>query len=75
MDLGNIFAVTKIATQGRQEALQWVTEFKVSYSFDGGYFKFCQQAPNNTFDQVRCEDKPKSAMVAPKYYRANKTSP
>ena len=59
MDLGDVVAVTKIATQGLQEAPQWVTEFKVSYSFDGGYFKFCQQAPNNTFDQVRCADNTK----------------
>ena len=53
VDLGNITMVTKIATQGRQDAAQWVTEYKVSYSLDGGYFKFCQQAPNNSFDQVR----------------------
>ena len=80
VDLGNITAVTKIATQGRQEALQWVTEFKVSYSFDGGYFKFCRQAPNNTFDQVRCENQPKSTVVTQSFLnqnteRANKTSP
>lgn len=52
MDLGNITMVTKIATQGRQRAQEWVSEYKISYSFDGGYFMF-QQAPNNSSDQVR----------------------
>ena len=51
MDLGNITMVTKIATQGRQRALEWVTEYKVSYSFDGGFYKFQQQGSNNSFDQ------------------------
>ncbi|XP_078346807.1 uncharacterized protein LOC144632077 [Oculina patagonica] len=44
--------VTKIATQGRQGANEWVTEYKVSYSLDGGYYKFHQQTSNNSFDQV-----------------------
>lgn len=51
MDLGNITMVTKIATQGRQRALEWVKEYKVSYSFDGGFYKFHKQASNNSFDQ------------------------
>ena len=59
MDLGNITMVTKIATQGRQTADEWVTEYKVSYSFDGGHFKFYQQqVSNNSFDQkVRCYER------------------
>ncbi|KAL9955704.1 hypothetical protein ACROYT_G037064 [Oculina patagonica] len=52
VDLGNITMVTKIATQGRQGAHEWVTEYKVSYSLDGGYYKFHQQTSNNSFDQV-----------------------
>ncbi|KAL9955705.1 hypothetical protein ACROYT_G037065 [Oculina patagonica] len=52
VDLGNITMVTKIATQGRKSALEWVTEYEVSYSFDGGYYKFYRQALNNSFDQV-----------------------
>ena len=40
VDLGDITKVTKIGTQGQNDAAQWVTEYKVSYSFDGGYFKF-----------------------------------
>ena len=32
--------VTKIGTQGRYHASQWVTEYMVSYSIDGGYFQF-----------------------------------
>jgi len=40
VDLGDITKVTKIGTQGRGEVYEWVTEYKVSYSNDGGYFEF-----------------------------------
>ena len=52
MDLGKIAAITKIATQGGGEAAQWVTEYKVSYSLDGGYFKFYRQVSNNSLAKV-----------------------
>jgi len=42
VDLGGITKVTKIATQGRAELYEWVTAYKVSYSYDGGYFEFCK---------------------------------
>ena len=42
VDLGGIRKVTKIGTQGRAELYEWVTEYKVSYSYDGGYFEFYQ---------------------------------
>ena len=45
VDLGDITKVTKIGTQGRGDSSQWVTEYKVSYSFDGGYFEFYKQQP------------------------------
>ena len=41
MDLGDIVKVTKIGSQ-RGEIYEWVTEYKVSYSYDGGYFEFYQ---------------------------------
>jgi len=31
--------VTKISTQGREDAPQWVTKYRVSYSSDGIFFK------------------------------------
>ena len=40
VDLGDVTKVTKIGTQGRGEVYEWVTEYKVSYSYDGGYFEF-----------------------------------
>ena len=55
VDLGQITMVTKIATQGRQDNNTWVSEYKVSYSFDGGYFKFYRRASDISFDQVGCE--------------------
>ena len=38
VDLRVKFQVTKIATQGRQDLAQWVTQYKVSYSIDGKVF-------------------------------------
>jgi len=55
VDLGEITMVTKIANQGRQGGNTWVSEYKVSYSFGGGYFKFYRRASNISFDQVGCE--------------------
>lgn len=37
---GKVAKVTKIGTQGRYHVSQWVTEYMVSYSIDGGYFQF-----------------------------------
>ena len=45
VDLGDIAKVTKIGTRGRSELAQWVTEYKVSYSYDGGYFEFYTHDP------------------------------
>ena len=41
VDLGDIVKVTKIGSQ-RGEIYEWVTEYKVSYSYDDGYFEFYQ---------------------------------
>jgi len=38
VDLREKFLVTKMATQGRQDHAQWVTQYKVSYSTDGKIF-------------------------------------
>ena len=35
IDFGELVRVTKVATQGRQDADQWVTKFTLSYSVDG----------------------------------------
>ena len=57
VDLGAITGITGIATQGRADAAQWVTRYKVSHSYDGGYFVFYHKAKNNNLDKVRCERK------------------
>lgn len=57
VDLGKITAVTKIATQGGGETAQWVIEYKVSYSFNGGFFNFYQQFSNNSLGKVSCKRK------------------
>ena len=35
IDFGELVQVTKVATQGRQGADQWVTKYTLSYSLDG----------------------------------------
>ena len=42
-DLGNPRKVTKVATQGRNAADQWVTSYKVEYSNDGASFQFYKE--------------------------------
>ena len=38
-DFGVETQITRIATQGRQDANQWVKEYTLRYSTDGSYFK------------------------------------
>ena len=52
VDLDNIAMVTKIATQGSYMWAFWVTEYTVSYSLDGGYFRVYRPVPYNRFDEV-----------------------
>ena len=39
VDFGVEAVITRIATQGRQDAAQWVKEYTLRYSTDGFYFK------------------------------------
>ncbi|KAL9955598.1 hypothetical protein ACROYT_G036941 [Oculina patagonica] len=47
VDFGKVVKVTKIGTQGRHNAAQWVTKYTVSYSIDGGYFEPHLHKPYN----------------------------
>ena len=38
IDLGTPTTVTRVATQGRQDASQWVTSYSLSYSLTGSYW-------------------------------------
>ena len=38
IDLGHPTSVTKVATQGRQDASQWVTSYSLSYSLTSSYW-------------------------------------
>ena len=38
IDLGTPTTVTRVATQGRQDASQWVTIYSLSYSLTGSYW-------------------------------------
>ena len=44
VDFGSWTKVTIIATQGRQDKSQWVTKYRVSYSYDGLFFKYYMEA-------------------------------
>ena len=50
-DFGVETDVTRIATQGRQDANEWVKKFTLRYSTDGSYFK--QYQPSG-YTKVRC---------------------
>ena len=39
VDFGSWTKVVRIAMQGRQNAAQWLTKFKLAYSYDGVFFK------------------------------------
>ena len=39
VDLGKIAKITRIGTQGRQDATQWVERYTLSYSLDCGLFE------------------------------------
>ena len=38
IDLATLTTVTKVATQGRQDASQWVTSYTLSYSLAGSFW-------------------------------------
>ena len=38
VDLGKITKITRLATQGRQDAAHWVKSYSISYSVQGGPF-------------------------------------
>ena len=43
VDFGRTMRVVKIATQGRQDYRQWVTQYYLSYSQDNVYFAEYEQ--------------------------------
>ncbi|XP_078381198.1 retinoschisin-like [Oculina patagonica] len=51
VDLREMFKVTKIATQGRQDSAQWVTQYKVPYSNGGVHFNFQNKVYQASNDQ------------------------
>ena len=46
VDFGRPTRVVKVATQGRQDARQWVTQYYLSYSQDGVHFAEFKQNSN-----------------------------
>lgn len=43
VDFGRWTKVTRISTQGRQDADAWVIKYRVSYSYDGVFFKYYKE--------------------------------
>ncbi len=53
IDLGSRYTkVTRVATQGRSDATQWVTKYKLQYSKDGVNFQYYRE-PGKTADKVK----------------------
>lgn len=39
VDFGDWTKVARVSTQGRQNAAQWVTKYKLAYSYDGVFYE------------------------------------
>ena len=52
VDFGIVTTVTHVATQGRYNTSQWVTQYKLQYSNDGNSFRVFKQQGQNS-DKVR----------------------
>ena len=48
VDLGSYTKVTRIATQGRNGYDQWVTKYRIQYSYAGVAFMFYKKAENSS---------------------------
>ena len=48
VDLGSDTTVTRVATQGRNGYDQWVTKYRLQYSYAGGAFKFYKMRGNSS---------------------------
>ena len=48
--------VTAVASQGRNQASQWVTKYKLQYSNDGVTYRYYKEQ-GRTVDKVRCDGK------------------
>ena len=54
VDFIHAMRVVKIATQGRQDAAQWVTQYYLTYSQDGAHFAEFKQNSNRKVSISRC---------------------
>ena len=54
IDFGIVTTVTYVATQGRHDTDQWVTQYKLQHSNDGNSFQVFKQQGQNS-DKVRIE--------------------
>ena len=48
VDLGSYTTVTRVATQGRNGYDQWVSKYRIQYSYAGITFKFYKKAENGS---------------------------
>ena len=48
VDLGSNTMVTRVATQGRNGLDQWVTKYRIQYSYVGNSFRFYKKAENSS---------------------------
>ena len=54
IDLGSRHTkVTRVATQGGNDSLQWVTKYRLQYSNDGVNFQYYREQ-GQTADKVKC---------------------
>lgn len=53
VDLGSRYTkLTRVATQGKKDVAQWVTQYKLQYRNDGGSFQYYREG-GQTVDKVK----------------------
>ena len=58
IDLGGYTTLTRVATQGRSDADQWVTKYKLQYSDDGVIFQFYKEPQKTAAKVYRMSEMP-----------------
>ena len=54
VELGDWTKVTRVCTQGRPNGGQWVTEYKLAYSYDGVFYKEYKEEGEKVKVRVYC---------------------
>ena len=54
VNLGSWTKVTRVSIQGREDAAQWLTKFKLAYSYDGVFYRDYKEEGDYTKVTIYC---------------------